>query len=507
MGYIGVDIGTTHCKVKLFKRDGTSVALARYSTHAHRQSGGYLSYDPAELWNMIVKGIREVTGNGLSERDPEYSVDAIGIASMAESGILIDKLTGEARSPFLPWFEPCSSAFVECVLSSDDPLARFTKTGLHPSFKHGLPKLLWLKERYKASFKQTFWLSAADYIAFRLSGVFATDYTLAARTYAFDINGLRWDKEWLKSFDLPADLFPDAFQSGTAIGVVNSEASSLTGLPQGIPVSIAGHDHVVASLSVGATEPNSIYNSIGTAETLIGVIDRRVLGSKEYESGLSYGCHVIPGKCFWMGGISCSGGSVEWIRQVLSDKILNYDDIIKLSGLRKNSPTGILYYPFLSGSGVDVNGKQTEGAFIGLRNEHTRADIVKAVLEGTVYEFETLFQLGKKIENCSVKTLTALGGGVKNLEWLQIKADVTACLIRWPNDSESTLLGAAMLAGIASGHFKDAREAFDSMANSQQYSQLFPGPENHAKYSEIYNQRYLPVKALLQSFNAKGDFA
>ena len=161
-------------------------------------------------------------------------------------------------------------------------------------------------------------------IAYRLSGALAFDYSLAARTYAFRINQKKWDADWLKEFGLHDSLFPDALPAGTVIGKVGREAAQQTGLREGVPVVIGGHNHVCAALAVGAIRPGTVYDSMGTAETLIGTMEEKELGEREFRSGLPFGCHIAPGRYFWMGGNPASGGSVEWLRPLLADETLSY---------------------------------------------------------------------------------------------------------------------------------------------------------------------------------------
>jgi xylulokinase len=171
---------------------------------------------------------------------------------------------------------------------------------------------------------------------------------------------------------------------------VSAEAAHSLGLEPGVPVVIAGHDHISAAFAVGAVRPGLILNSMGTAETLVGTLEERALTKQDYASGLSFGLHAVPGALFWMGGASASGGSVEWLRGLLGDERepLTYKQVLSLLEQAASDPTGILYYPYLSGSGAPWTDAAEKASFIGLRARHGKPELLKAVLEGTAYEME-----------------------------------------------------------------------------------------------------------------------
>ncbi|WJH34028.1 FGGY family carbohydrate kinase [Paenibacillus sp. CC-CFT747] len=346
MSLLGIDIGTTHCKAGVFREDGKAVRIASRPTRTRQDGLGRYFYDPGELWETAAACIREVLKEGTQD------VQSIGIASMAESGLLVDSRTGTAKTAFLPWFDSRSMDQAERIGKEADPYERFRITGLRSSYKYGLAKLLWLKEQDPDILNHAVWLSASDYAAYRLTGTMATDYSLAGRTFAFDINKREWDSSWIRHFGLNPDLFPAALPAGSRLGCVHSGASAETGLPPGTPVAIAGHDHVCAALAVGAVREGDVYVSAGTAETLVGILPDSELSQREYDSGLSYGLHAVQGQRFWMGGISASGGSVEWLRGLLGDDGLSYQELMGLLESGREEPTGILYFPYLSGSGA-----------------------------------------------------------------------------------------------------------------------------------------------------------
>lgn len=491
---LGIDVGTTNIKAGLFALDGRVVKIAALPTMTRKTVHGQFYYEPEELWKTVATVIREVTAG----RSPG-EVAVIGVASMAESGVLIERGTGRPRSLFIPWFETCALEQAERIAGEADPVELFARTGLHKSFKYGLAKLLWLKEQDEEITDDAVWLSVSDYIAYRLTGRMATDYTLAARTYAFRLDEKRWDEDWIRHFGFQPSLFPEVGPSGRPVGGVLGEHLGL-GLLAGTPVSVCGHDHVCASVAVGAIQPGLVFDSMGTAETLVGIIPERRLGEAEFRSGLSYGLHVLPGNGFWMGGISASGGSVEWLRGQVFEGESTYDDLLALLAEAKAGPTGILYFPYLSGSGAPKPDPKARGAFIGLGTAHHRSDLLKAVLEGTAYQMEAIRRAAERATDSTIEKILAVGGGTRNLHWMQIKADISGCRFDLSPVAEATLLGAAMTAAIGCGLYASAQEAVHAVASSQEIVSIEPNNEWNEQYQELFEGGYLSLQEPLRQF-------
>ncbi|HEY8392752.1 MAG TPA: FGGY family carbohydrate kinase [Capillibacterium sp.] len=491
MKLIGIDLGTTHCKVGLFDEQGKLILLAKERTITHQSREGLFSYAPEELWGQAYGMLKRVVAAA-----PPEEIAAIGIASMAEAGLLVDKKTGQAKTPVVPWYDQRTMAQYDRIRQEGDAYTLFTRTGLFPSYKYGLAKILWFREQDPSLLANAVWLSLADYIAFRLTGVCSTDPSLAARTYAYRIDRKQWDREWLAVFGLKEELFPQVRGSGLPIGGVKKGL----GLPAGIKVSVAGHDHLCAALAAGAIRPEVIFDSIGTAESLLGTLNERPLGEEEYHSQLSFGCHLIPGKMVWMGGLSAAGGSLEWLRKQLGNEPLSYreiDDLLQQTGAE---PTGILYYPYLSGSGAPARDPRARGALIGLRAEHGKADLLKAVLEGTAYEMESIRRTAQQVMKQEIRRLVAVGGGTRNQVWMQIKANVSGCLLTIPPVEESTLLGAVLVAAVGSGLFASAEEAVANLRLEEGSRVVTPCAAMQEKYRVLYERGYLELQKPVRDY-------
>lgn len=484
MALLGLDIGTTHCKAALFDESGVPLATA-IRPLPRSASAGLTVYAAEHLWETV-----QAVSAACSAALPGGTVTAIGIASMAETGLLLDPATGVARTPFVPWFDTTAAHAAHRLvgtLAEDEALARF---GIQPTSKCGLAKILHLGDTAPALLDGARWLSVADYVAFRLTGALATDETLAGRTCAFNIATRSWDHEWLARFDLTSALFPPVSPSGTPIGVTGSGARG-TGLPTGIPVAIGGHDHLCALIGAGVGTPGAMLDSMGTAEVLAGPCAPGPLDARARRTGLAFGIMPLTGTRYWLGGLSSGGGALDWLRGILGTPPLSYAEFATLQATLAPEPGKLLFLPYLAGRGAPLPSPATRGAFIGLAAEHDRADLLKAVLEGTAYQLEAIRRATGSLIGSAPESITVTGGGTRNSRWVQIKADVYGVPLDVRAADETTLLGAALIAGVGCGLYPDAATAL-ACAAARPAARVEPDVTRHRRYAELFAEHFLP---------------
>jgi xylulokinase len=500
---LGIDLGTTHCKAGLFALDGRALKIASRASQAQRHPGGTSYYDPEILWRSVEIMLAEIEDWRQAQGGRWRQPAAVGVASMAETGLLFDQERQAPRTPFIPWFDPVATVQAEMLRERFDVQERFYKTGLRPAFKQSLAKIIWLKEQDAGLLEGAVWLGAADYMVYRLSGATATDYSLAGRTYAFRIDRKAWDGEILDSLGIPASLFPQAQPSGRIAAGALPGLEAL-GLVAGTPVAVAGHDHVCAAFAagmLGGQDAAPVFDSIGTAESMTGVFRERPLGEADYLAGFAFGLYGLPGSLYWMGGLSAAGGSIEWLRSILGGPSLSYSELDALLEPGPNTPTGILYFPYLAGSGSPHSDSRVRGAFIGLSADQTRAELYQAVLEGTAQEAEFMRRTAERVTEAPVERILAAGGGTRNRRWMQIRSDVFGCPVDVLGQKEATLLGAALLAGLGSGVYPNERSVAERLGGCG-LERFEPDLARHAVYRQLFERGYLPFQEMLRSFGA-----
>jgi len=491
---LGVDIGTTHCKAGTFDLAGAEIRIASRATPTGRTAEGHPYHDPEALWGAVIAVIQEVLPAA-----PERRVEVVGVAGMAEAGLLVDAADGAPLTEIIPWFDPRSTKQMETIGRESDPWSLFRRSGLRPSFKYGLSKILWLRQHSPAITSGAVWLSVPDYIVYKLTGRMATDPTLAARTYVYDLAEGAWDAAWIRHFDLDTALFPEVHASGSPAGNVTELAARATGLTMGTPVAVSGHDHICTLLAAGITAPGPVLDSIGTAESVLGVLDRLQLDQAAFESGLTIAPHVLGGLWCWQGGAPSAGGSIEWLRAQLGEEPLSYDRLDELLRQVDLEPGDVLYVPYLAGSGSPVHNLHVRAAFAGLSASHGRADLVKAVLEGTAYEFESIRRAAEKLTGVPIREVIVAGGGARNSRWLQIRADVSNCACRTVSLPDATVLGAALTAALGCGLLGDLAGVADINHRYRDGRHTFiPDADRHIQYRHLYQSHYEPFQAFLR---------
>ena len=332
MTLLGIDLGTTHCKAGLFDLNGRALYVASRDNPVRHDPRGFAHYEPQEVWERAAELIGEVMEWQRSTGGER--VQAVGIASMAESGLLVDRLTGRARSVMLPWFDPLAAAQADYLRTRFGVKERFLASGLRLSFKCSLAKILWLRQQYAAALDGAVWLSASDYIAYRLSGALGTDASLGVRTGALRIDnisasdpscttsielsavelrkaqGRAWDQEFLSALGLDASLFPPLLPAGTPLGGLRTEWAQ-PGLPAGTPVAVCGHDHICAAFAAEALAgPWACAGLMGTAKSLVGALAARPWVRPSGIRGFRLAATFIRASC--IGPAGCPRLAVRW---------------------------------------------------------------------------------------------------------------------------------------------------------------------------------------------------
>ncbi len=475
MAYLTLDIGTSNIKCALVDQDGTFLDLQKTENHIHTSSKGYVYYQPDLLWKVTKELIEKVAATATAP------IEGIGIAGMAESGLLLDYSTLKPISRIMPWHDSTSRAIFPEILKERSAEDLYYQAGIHLNPKVGLAKILWLHKLYPDLPKKAFWLSVPDYICFQLTGERGTDPTLAVRTYAYDIKTRAYDEAFLNKFDLSGEYFPPVFHCTEAVGSVTPSRSKELGLPV-VPVCIGGHDDICTAVASAVWEPGNVLNSMGTAEALIGLREELPLTRKDFESGIHYGIYPVPGIQFCIGGVNNSGGSVEWLRELNPFHKLSYSDIDALDDAIDTAPEDLLFFPYLAGRHASAHDSDSLATFYGLSRLHTLVDFYKAISFGVSVEIKMLLN-DFGIEPTKI---IAVGGGTNNKTWMQIKTNLFDADVYVPTEKEGSLKGAAVAASVMCGHHKDLTAAMKAL--SPEYSHVYhPEAQHRQAYMDIFN--------------------
>lgn len=477
---IGVDVGTSSIKAVAFDQVGRKLAAASRPTPLTRMPTGG-EYNPDTIFETAVSALAEVAA-GLRGRP----VAGIAATSVGESCVLIDA-EGRAVAPSIAWYDRRTTQDAAAIAGAVGNDRVFAITGVGVEFSFTLVKLMWMRRAWPEAFARAERVMLmADWIAYRMSGVAATDPTLAARTQYYDIGANAWSEEMLAFAGKGADFPAPIHLGGTALGAVKDDVLAETGLAGRPIVGVGGHDHIVGAMACGFDRPGTLVDSMGTAEPLLLGSKRPVMDWAVMRRGYLQ-APIRPGQLYWIGGsVFTSGGAVEWIR-ALTGGADQATLIAEASAIPPGSE-GVVFVPHVGNGGsppdADLNAR---GTFLGLTLGVSRAVLYRAVLEGLAFQSRLILDdmAGFPGVTPPAGSPRLIGGGSRNPLFVQIKANAFGRPVTVVDEAESTALGAAMLGGVAAGLFPDIEAAVAGLERSDRM--VSPEPDVVERYEALRN--------------------
>jgi len=417
---LGLDLGTTRSKALLLDASGAEVAVAVTPTPFQASDGRI----EASAERLISAATALVATLGTA-RD---RVAAVGIAGMAECGVPLDA-AGEALAPVIAWHDPRGSDIAE-HLATRFGEALGLRTGQRPRAVSSVAKLGWLVAHGTTGVCR--WLGVPELALRDLTGAEATEHSFASRTGCWDVVEQVWLEDVAEAAGFPVSVFAPVLAAGSVMGLIGSDAAGRWGLPVGIPVTLAGHDHLVGAAGVGAG-PGDLVNSVGTAETVLGLTTcapdlRRAL---ELRTPVS----VAPGGRTWvvLGGAARAGVVLDAAARVLGHPIQELD------AMAEDAPL------------VDAAGFLTglQGAVAPVAPDGAPGAVWRGLLRAL--SERTAETASRVAELVPAERLLVIGGGAASRPWMREKADVVSLPIVRPRTTQAVARGAAVFAGQAAG--------------------------------------------------------
>ncbi|MCL2118670.1 MAG: FGGY family carbohydrate kinase [Planctomycetaceae bacterium] len=504
---LGIDLGSTSIKTILYDLDGQVAARASRPMqrfHPNPEHPEWTVWDPDELWSQTATACRDIVSQ---------IADPAAIKGIATTGMGMDGLPmgehGERLYPLISWHDPRTSPQFDWWLENITAAKTFSIGGNPVWAINSALRMLWMKENEPEIFRSACkWLLIEDYINYRLSGVFATDQSMASCTMLFDQKERTWSEEMCRLSGIPVSLLPPVMPSATRMGEVTNEAAAETGLRVGTPVFLGGHDHICSSLPVGAFRPGTVLCITGTWEMIDMVASTPPLDPVLGASGLTTQAHVIP-NCYMLWGGNPAGEVLEWYRREMlippgesgeSDVAgtVEWDVIIREAASAKPGCGGTMFLPHLGGSSCPKVDPRSLGTWVGLSSRTTRADAIRSLFEGLGYQLLDVIATMEEGSGRKASEVIAVGGAIRNKFWMQNKADMLGVRVRVPDVDEATVLGAAILAGIGAGLFSDAEDAFVRFKHDSVY---YDPDENLTRFYREMFPMYRELYASVRSVN------
>ena len=483
---IAHDLGTTGNKATLFDPEGRCLASSFVGYETFYPDALSVEQNPEDYWKAVISSTRNLLEKA---RVTKEDVGVVSFSGQMMGALPVDA-SGNPLYRIIIWADRRGVKEVEWVREriADEEIYRITGHRLSPNYS--LAKILWFRNHHPDIYRDAYkFLLAKDFVVFRLTGRWATDFSDASGTNLFDITKERWSSKILEAVGIEEEKLPPVFPSFTVVGEMTKKAAEEVGLLPGTPVVIGGGDGACAACGAGVVEEGQAYNYLGSS-SWIALASRKPFYDPEMRTFSFH--HLAPGLFMPTGTMQAAGGSYQWCRDALcgeekkaAEKLGVSPYVLMDLEAQKVSPgsEGLLFLPYLLGERAPWWNPHARGVFIGLTPRHQKAHMIRAVLEGVSLNLRIILdafrEQGLKIENMRI-----IGGGAKGDFWAQMLADVFGVeVLRPAYQEEATSLGAAICGGVGIGLYRGIEVAGDLVKVQEVFT---PKKEVQRVYNKIY---------------------
>ena len=494
---LGIDVGTGGTRAIVIDDRGRLISSA---TEDHQPFAspqiGWAEQHPEDWWRASCIAIRKaLAGANLSGKE----IACVGFSGQMHGAVLLDE-QGSVVRPALIWCDvrtekQCRDLTAKIgqehliQLTCNPALANFTLT-----------KLLWVRENEPENWRRVrSVVLPKDYVRFRLTGERATDVADASGTLLLDVAHRRWSKEMLQAAGIEERLLPSLHESPEICAKISIPGAGESGLVAGTPVVAGAGDQAAGAVGMGIVAAGTVSVTIGTSGVVFAATDRPALDAR---GRVHTFCHAIPGRWHVMGVTQAAGLSLRWFRDTFtadaSGARESYDHLTEEAAKVPPGSDGLLWTPYLMGERTPHLDWNARGALVGLTASHTRAHVVRAILEGVAFSLRDTFSLFREM-NVPFTNIRLGGGGARSPLWRQIQADVYGHAVEIVEAEEGAAYGAALLAGVGAGVWPSVDSACAEAV--QAASRVNPQPAAVATLSASYSAFRRVYPATKQIFN------
>ena len=450
---LALDQGTTSSRAMVFDHHAQILATAQQEFTQHFPQPGWVEHDADEIWASQLQVVQQALA-----KLPSAMIAAIGITNQRETTVLWDRATHRPVAAAIVWQDRRTASFCEELEAAGHEQMIREKTGLVIDAYFSGTKLKWLLDnvpgaRTRAARGELAFGTIDSWLIFKLTEgkVHATDVSNASRTLLFNIHALEWDDELLALMEIPRNVLPQIVSSSAVLGHTGCE-----GLPKGIPIAGVAGDQQAALFGQACHQPGMVKNTYGTGcfmlmntgETPVASRNR-LLTTVAWRIGDTTH-YALEGSVFM------AGATVQWLRDGLG--ILEKSADAEALAMSVADSGGVYLVPAFVGLGAPHWDAAARAAILGLTRGSTRAHIARATIEAIAFQSA---ELGHAMRNDAAIELTELrvdGGAAVNNLLMQFQADLLGIAVVRPAVTETTALGAAFLAGLAVGYWRDQTE-------------------------------------------------
>lgn len=475
MYFIGIDLGTSACKMLLVDEKGMVINSVTEEYPVYYPHPSWSEQNPADWWNACVCGISKLTVD-LDKAE----IKGIGVAGQMHGLVVLDK-NDEIIRPAILWNDARTVKQVSYLneVIGKDKLSKYTANIAFAGFT--APKLLWMKENEPEQFaKISKIMLPKDYIVYCLTGVHSSDYSDASGTLLLDVEHKCWSEKMCRICSISKNQLPKLYESYEKVSPIRKDIVDMLGLSEDTIVCAGAGDNAAAAVGTGTVGNASCNISVGTSGTVF-------ISSNTFrvDSNNSLHSFVHADGGFHLMGCMLSAASCNkwWMEDILKTKDFKSEQkAISFENLGKNH---ILFLPYLMGERSPINDTDARGMFIGMTMDSTRADMTQAVLEGVAFAMRDSFEIAEKL-SISVSRSSMCGGGSKSSIWKTIFSNILGIPIDIIKTEQGPSYGAAMLAMVACGKYTDVHSAVDALVNVT--DTVYPDQQLTLRYEERYQE-------------------
>ena len=477
---VAYDLGTGGAKASLYDAGGACLASTFVPYQTFYPDTGWHEQRPADWWRAIVRATRELLA---ASRANPADVACLAISGQSLAVIPVDAAGEPLRESIPIWSDTRATAQAKAFFEKVDRTAWYLATGNgFPAECYSVFKVMWYRDHEPATLaKARHVLGSKDWINLRLTGSAVTDFSYASGSGVYDLAGWTYRADFVEASGLSASLFPEIVPSTHVIGNLTAEAAEALGLPRDVLVAAGGVDNSCMALGARNTEEGRVYTSLGSSSWIAVSSAKPVLdpAAKPYVF-----THVVPGLFTSAVSIFAGGSSFRWIRDAVlgGEAAAGYDAMTEMAAASPVGANRLLFNPSLAGGSSQEPSPRIRGAFAGIDLRHTRADLVRAGMEGIAMNLGAALGVLRRFVPLAGEMLM-VGGGSRSALWRQIFADVYGMdCVKTSVDQDAASLGAAAVAAVGAGLWK----GFGKVDEAHEVEDVRrPIPENVETYRRL----------------------
>ena len=463
---MALDQGTTSSRCIIFDKNGRVVSSAQKEFEQYYPKPGWVEHNPKEIWSSQLSVMAEAAALIGAKAD---DMAGLGITNQRETTIVWNKKTGEPVYNAIVWQCRRTAPIIDEITGRGYSGLIRERTGLVPDAYFSASKIKWILDnvpgaREKAEDGELLFGTVDTWLIWKLTKgrVHATDYTNASRTMLYDIKALKWDPELLQLFDIPESMLPKVYPSGHIYGYTDEDIAG-----GGIPIAGAAGDQQAALFGQCCFEKGDVKNTYGTGSFILMNTGGDVINSKNgLVTTIAAGCEEKPDYAL-EGSVFVAGAAIQWLRD--SMRMINNAAQSQDYASGVSSSNGVYVVPAFTGLGAPYWNQYALGSIFGVTRGCKKEHFIRATFESIAYQSYDVFRAMEEDAKVVIKELKVDGGASANDLLMKFQADISGCTVRRPGCIETTALGAAYLAGLSTGFFKDRDEIKNNMSESREF--------------------------------------